>query len=74
MYHKVLLGFQVDHVDQVQMHGSSKAGTHGGIQIQRALISTRNALLASVYKHPGIYKRSANMNCTFYSIKSAIFS
>ena len=26
-----------------------------------AFISTRNALPASVYKHPGIYKRLANM-------------
>ena len=27
----------------------------------RAFINTRNTLPASVYKHPGIYKRSANM-------------
>ena len=27
----------------------------------RAFLSTRSALLASVYKHPGMYKRSANM-------------
>ena len=32
----------------------------------RAFISTRNALPASVYKHPGIYKRSANMPVQLY--------
>ena len=29
----------------------------------RAFISTRSALPASVYKHPGVYKRSASLTC-----------
>ena len=32
----------------------------------RAFISTRNTLPASVYKHPGIYKRSTNMTGQLY--------
>ena len=42
----------------------------------RAFISTRNALPASVYKHPGIYKWSANMTGQLYILfhKTAIFS
>ena len=57
------LTYEVAHIKQVQVQPFINGRP---FKNDRAFTSTRKALPASVYKYPGVYKRSANMTGSLY--------